>query len=168
MPDSLFYLVLVGAAGLYLYSVLRRRRAALAGLPGAARGVRHGPVPGYAYMPGEVLRFDPKEPLQSGQGEWEPVSLETLHAGARSRLVLSVRVQGAPESAELFTLLKTLALRVQRRTQAHVVAVRAEQADGEASSQLVYAPDGLGWTGTATDAAITAELAGREPFRQVA
>lgn len=168
MPDFIFYLLIIGVTAYWLWSVMRRRRAALASLPGASKGVKRGPVPGYSYLPGESLRFDPSEPLQPGLGHWEPISLETLHAGSRSRLVLSVRASEPLQGAELFTLLKTLAIRIQRKTRAQVVAVRVEEADGEASAVLVLSPDGRGWTGTAKEAELTAELPGREPFRLAA
>ncbi len=40
MPDSVFYLLIIGVAAFYLTSVMRRRRSVMSGLPGAGAGVR--------------------------------------------------------------------------------------------------------------------------------
>lgn len=162
MPDSVFYLLLVAVAAFYLTGAARRRRALMAGLPGAVPGARRGPVPGYAFMPGGALRLE----ADSQTADWKPVSIETLHAGARTRLILTVRPRGELDATESFTLMKTLAQRVQKRTRAAVVAVQlAPETEDPEAATLVYAPDGRGWTGTGVDAELTANLRGRAPLR---
>jgi hypothetical protein len=166
MPDSLFYLVLVMVAGILIFRAVERRRARLRAFPDLARGARYGPVPGYAYLPGGLVRWDPDRPPRGLGKTWQPKSLETIHAGRRTRLVLTLEVyEMAP--AERVGLMKDLARRLQDRTGFRVVAVRlaargSQQAD---QGELVFSPDGGGWTGTASDATVSVKLPEREPFR---
>ena len=168
MSDALFYLIVALVAGMYLWRSYRRRKELLARLPDAARGARVGPVPGYSRLPGKNVQWTPDEPQPPGLGKtWEPVCMETIHAGKRSRLVLSLRRIAEMAPTDQFSVMKTLAQRLVRRTGALVVAVQFESLSSYAEPEavLIFARDGRGWTGTTTDAALTAHLPGREDFR---
>jgi hypothetical protein len=151
---------------MYWLAVRRQRRAAASELGGAGRGARRGPVPGYSYMPASLIRWDPSEPPIGLDDSWQAESIETLHSARRSRVVLSIRAANLTHT-EHFSLMKTLAQRLQRRTNADVITVQllGATADSEPEGMLVYAPDGRGWTGTAQEAVLTASLPDREAFR---
>ncbi len=167
MSDALFYIVIIVVALVYLSRASRRRAAALRAQPAWADGARVGPLPGYSYMPGEGVRFDPLNPPPPGLDErWKVLSAETAHAGKRLRLVFTIEADGI-EGTELFTLMRSLAQRLQHKTRFHAVAVEV-MGDGSPRALIVLAADGRGWTGTTQEAAITAELPERSPFRLAA
>ena len=168
MSDALFYLMLVVLAGFYLWRSFRRRRELLKRLPEAARGARVGPIPGYSRLPGKHVQWAPDEASPPGLGKtWEPLCMETVHAGRRSRIVLSLRRVAEMEPTDQFSIMKTLARRLVRRTGALVVAVQfeSERSSTDPEAVLIFASDGRGWTGTTSDAAVTAHLPGRDDFR---
>lgn len=171
MSDSLFYLVVAVLAGFYLVRGIRHRRRLLRQMPEAARGARIGPVPGYSRLGGRNVQWAPDEAAPPGLGQtWEPICMETIHAGRRSRLVLSLRQVDEMESTAKFNIMKTLAQRLARRTGALVVAVQfgGDSNAVDPDAILILARDGRGWTGTSTNAAVTARLPGHDDFRMEA
>ena len=124
-----------------------------------------GPVPGYSYLPGKSMRWDPDDPPAGLDKAWECVSAETVNAGSRRRMVLTLRVKER-DRTDQFTVMKTLAGRIQKRSGFAVVAIQVLDTNNQqVESTLVYAPDGRGWTGTGSDAAVTAVLPGKTAFR---
>jgi hypothetical protein len=168
MSDPLFYLVLAVAVGYWLWSVNRRKREALRNQPELAAGAHVGPVPGYSYLPGALMRWDP-ENMPTGLDEtWHPISLETLHAGKRTRFVLTITTT-EPAPTARFSIMRMLANRILERTNVQVLAIEiAAGADPSKPEILVVAKDGRGWTGTGVEAFITARLSDRGSFRVTA
>ena len=132
-----------------------------------APGSRVGPVPGYVYMPGEAIRWDTAYRLPDGLGdEWWPLSIETIHAGSRQRIVLSIG-HYPMERGQLFTLLKQLTSRIHMRTTVQAVAIEARLRDAgeEHVASLIYSADGQGWTGTADGVEYSCYIPGEPAFR---
>ncbi|MBN1944740.1 MAG: hypothetical protein JW797_03645 [Bradymonadales bacterium] len=166
MSDGMTIFFILALSALFFLYLGRRGQVAGKRWEDAARRVTRGPVPGYSCLPGKFVRMDPAGQPTGLRSDLTVVSMETIHANQRSRLVLTVS-GGEPEDTELFTLMKTMALRLQRRTGSHVVAVQflPEGTTDANAAVLIYSPDGRGWTGTTNGATLTVDLPGREPFR---
>ncbi len=167
MSDRLFYLILAVVIGSYLYRVNKRRRRVTRAMPPLAEGEQRGPMPGYSRLPGEHIRWSPNTPPPAGLDvTWKPLSMETLHAGRRTRLVLTVELLDEISVPDRFTLLRTLAQRIMSGTSTIVAAVRMlPPGQNEADSVMILARDGRGWTGTGEGATVTARLPDRGDFR---
>ena len=164
MSDSLFYLLFAVVIGLFLSARRRQRRAVLAASPELSDGARRGPVPGYSYLPGSLMTWDPTNPPPGIGEKWEPVSLETLHAGRRTRLVLTIRTDES-QPTERFSMMGNLAGRIMARTPVQVLAIEIEGSGHRGSEVMITARNGRGWTGTGLDAPVTVDLADRKSFR---
>lgn len=167
MSDRWFYIILMVAVAVYLVRVNRRRRAAYRSMPPSIEGARQGPVPGYSLLPGKALQWNPVEAPPIGLGEtWEVTSVETVHAGRRTRWVLTLRALQTLEPTQQFTIMKALAERILRHTMGLVAAVQFQDSPNNApDAMFVLSRDGRGWTGTAQGVFITARLPGRTDFR---
>ncbi len=174
MPDYLLILLLLGVAVAYAWRAQTRRVAVMRraeALGEAAREAKVGPIPGYSYLPGSAIRWDPRDPPPRGLGErWRVLSVETLHLFGprglrRARLVLRIAHE-ALEDTDLVQLARELAGRLARRMRVQVVAVQAESPRYEGDEAvLIYAPDGRGWTGMSEGAELSIHIPGREAFR---
>jgi hypothetical protein len=117
---------------------------------GQGRAAGEGGLPGYAWYPGEAVSL---EALDAEGAGLEVASLEALHGGARSRLVLRVRAGGAlPAGPARGAVLMALARRALERSGADVVAVELsqepEEALGHAEDEVwLVSADGAGWGG---------------------
>lgn len=111
------------------------------------------------------MRWDPDDPPAGLNKTWECISAETVNAGPRRRMVLTLKVKER-DRTDQFTVMKTLARRIQERSGFAVIAIQVLDANDKAiESTLVFAPDGTGWTGTSSDATVTAVLPGKAAFR---
>jgi hypothetical protein len=166
-----------GAIGYFLWSLNRRRRLALARVSSNIEGYRQGPVPGYSYIPGSSLPVS--ELFEHLDDALSLTSLETLHAGARTRAVLTLSRAGPLPSEVIFTAMKRLATTVAQSRPFKVIAVEVKgAAEGRTAAhhndaasveaRLVFATDGKGWTGTCSDVYLTVQLPDRAPFRMPA
>ncbi len=144
MPlNPLFWLLVLTGGACAGVSLWARRRDEDADQP-----VRDGRLPGYSRTSGEDLSIDESAVALDG-GVWRPKMLETFHSSERSRLLLTIELTSSDErfdEPELRDFLERLAREVQARTSATVVYIEAEHASG-GLDRLLYAPDGLGWTG---------------------
>ena len=142
--NPLFWLVglviLVGYVGTLIYLYTRGR---------AKDGEFHsGRLPGYSYTLGASIGLDASV-VALPAGDWHPTRLETLHAGERTRLILSLSIDRRPDPPDpLWDFLDRLAREVQQRSEADVVLLQATPAaDPEAQWEYLLAPDGAGWWG---------------------
>jgi hypothetical protein len=108
---------LLGVAVAYAWRAQTRRVAVMRraeALGEAAREAKVGPIPGYSYLPGSAIRWDPRDPPPRGLGErWRVLSVETLHLFGprglrRARLVLRIAHE-ALEDTDLVQLARELA-----------------------------------------------------------
>lgn len=133
------------------------------------RAPDENPVLGYRRLEGEQLLLNPLLSALT-RGPWTFLTLEDMPFAQRRRVILSIAASPDDiDDATLEPFLWRAASHIQRRAQAHVVVVEAfeaasqEQRTGEGRMRLLYAPDGLGWSG---EERILAAVDGhKEPMR---
>ncbi|TVR01433.1 MAG: hypothetical protein EA398_10110 [Deltaproteobacteria bacterium] len=124
------------------------------------RGIRTGPVPGYAFIPPNALDVEGiARTLAAGLPPWTLLSLETLNTASRTRGVLRIAIDGHPPRNDAWSLLRLLALATLRASDAHVIVVEAfddptPPPDAPPVATLLLAPDALGWNGTSHGVAV--------------
>lgn len=109
---------------------------------------RRGPVPGYSWTPGGNVDLGD---LTRGYGvvRWTIERLEEFHSADRTRVILTLNVEGDAEHVR--DALLEVAKRLRTRISVDVVMV---EADG---LRLLYAPDGKGWSGGGEDDVLFSE-----------
>jgi hypothetical protein len=142
--NTLFWLVgllvLVGYVGTLIYLHSRGR---------APDGEFHsGRLPGYSYTLGANVGLDTSV-VALPEGDWYPTRLETLHAGERTRLILSLSIDRQPDNPDaLLDFLQRLGREIRERSEADVVLLQARPTDDpESQWEYLLAPDGAGWWG---------------------
>lgn len=128
----------------------------------ARRRVQATQVAPYEELPEDALNHP------TGDG-WETLRIESMPKEQRTRIILTVAVDGVRTVEWTHRLLWQLAGNFQARLQAHVVIVEAfargeVQRAGEGLQRLLFAVDGRGWNG---DERLLAVLAGKDMIERV-
>lgn len=122
------------------------------------QGPQEGPVPGYAFYPGEGVALA-RWMLVAGV---TPTSLEAFHSPVRSRVVLTVKARpDRQESIDTPSLLERATREMLASTGAHVAVIEIS-ADPESPSRsgdwtAVASRDGRGWSGADREAWLVIE-----------